>query len=398
VIDRPTPVTLSAVAEINRTAIREALRARGSLSRKQIGDITGLSVATVNRLTGALLVEGLIAPDGFESSTGGRPSAKLRYAGDTRATIAIQVRLEGAFGALVDLDGKVRHRETAPFSAVASDDDSTPESVILTEELIVRLLGVAARLNISCVAIGVTVPGVVHPERGLIDSIPELNWPPLALAERLSGRSGLPTIIENDANALAFGELHRGRGKGLDSLVAILLDNGLGAGIIANGALHRGRRSEAGEVAYLLTDRAAFARPVSTLGDLEDRIGAEGLTREAREHGMQLAEGDLISARRVFELARAGDPIAEAMTNEILDMLAMAVAATVTVLDPHLVVIGSALASDAELILPGIAERLKGKLMSPPRLDVAALGVDGVLLGVAELAAAAVRHDKFVVG
>lgn len=113
---------------------------------------------------------------------------------------------------------------------------------------------------------------------------------------------------------------------------------------------------------------------------------------------MQLAEGDLISATRVFELARGGDPIAQAMTDEILDMLAMTVAATAAVLDPHLVVIGSALASDAELILPGIAERLKGKLMSPPHLEVATLGVDGVLLGVAELAAAAVRRDKFVVG
>lgn len=396
--DRTTPVTLSAVADINRTAIREALRSRGSLSRKQIGEITGLSVATVNRLTGALLDEGLITPDGFESSTGGRPSAKLRYAGDTRATIAVQVRLEGAVAALVDLDGKVRHRETVSFDAAGPRGDTPPPSILQTEALITRLQKVAADLSVRCVAIGVTVPGVVHPENGTIDSIPELGWPPLALAERLSERSGLPAIIENDANALAYGELHRGRGRGLDSLVAILLDNGLGAGIIANGALHRGRRSEAGEVAYLLTDRAALARPVSILGDLEDRIGAEALTREAREHGMQLAEGDLISARRVFELARAGDPIAEAMTNEILDMLAMTVAATAAVLDPHLVVIGSALASDAELILPGITERLKGKLMSPPRLEVAALGVDGVLLGVAELAAAAVRQDKFVIG
>lgn len=396
--DRAKPVTISAVAEINRTTIREALRSRGSLSRKQIEEITGLSVATVNRLTASLLDEGLIASDGFESSTGGRPSEKLRYAGDTRATIAVQVRFEGAVGALVDLDGKVRHRQTVSFDAAAPGSDSQPPSLLQTEKLILQLQKVAAKLNVRCVAIGVTVPGVVHPEHGSIDNIPELSWPPLGLAERLSTRSGLPTVIENDANALAYGELHRGRGRGLDSLVAILLDNGLGAGIIANGALHRGRRSEAGEVAYLLTDRAALARPVSIAGDLEDRIGARALTRKASEYGMQLAEGDLISARRVFELARGGDAIAETMTNEIIDMLAMTVAATAAILDPHLVVIGSALAGDAELILPGIAERLKGKLMSPPRLEVAALGIDGVLLGVAEIAAASVRQDKFVIG
>jgi predicted NBD/HSP70 family sugar kinase len=393
-----TPVTVAAVGEINRTAIREALRSRGPLSRRAIGELTGLSVATVNRLTADLLADGLIAADGFEASTGGRRSTLLRYAGEMRATIAVQVRLGGAVAALVDLDGRVRHRESAAFDDSDSLDDGVPHSLTQTVELISRLLDVSDELGVRCVAVGVTVPGVVHPTNGTIDSIPELGWPPLALAERLSAHVGLPVIVENDANALAYGELHRGGGRGLDSLVAILLDNGLGAGIIANGALHRGRRSEAGEVAYLLTDRAALARPVSAQGDLEDRIGAEALTREARSRGMGVAEDERISAHRVFELAQDGDAIATAMAGEILDMLAMTVAATVAVLDPELVVIGSALASDAELILPALNDRLAGRLMSPPRLEIAALGVDGVLLGIAELAAAAVRQDKFVVG
>ena len=86
---QPRIATTRVVTEINRTAILDALLEHGPLSRKQIVQRTGLSSATVERLSAALLSENLIAVDGLERSSGGRPSYLLRYAGSSRAVAAI---------------------------------------------------------------------------------------------------------------------------------------------------------------------------------------------------------------------------------------------------------------------------------------------------------------------
>ena len=86
--------TTSTLARVNQTAIIEALRGMGALSRQQLGALTGLSPATINRLTATLIEEGAVVQAGHVPSTGGRPAVLLRYAGGTRVVAAIQVRLE----------------------------------------------------------------------------------------------------------------------------------------------------------------------------------------------------------------------------------------------------------------------------------------------------------------
>jgi len=84
--------TTSTLARVNQTAIIEALRESGALSRQQLGVKTGLSPATINRLTASLIDDGLVVAAGQEPSTGGRPSVLLRYAGSSRLVAAIQLR------------------------------------------------------------------------------------------------------------------------------------------------------------------------------------------------------------------------------------------------------------------------------------------------------------------
>lgn len=390
--------TTRTISQVNQTLISEALRANGPLSRAQIGAITGLSPATVNRLTATLIASGVVVDAGVEPSRGGRPAVRLRYAGDTHAVIAIYVRFDGLSGAVVDLDGRIRHHESVEFPQHEGlDAVDGAKSLDLVHTLTDRMLKAATDEHLTCVGIGVAVPGVVHQPGAVVRRIPELGWADLPLGDDVHARTGLPVTVENDANALAFGELHAGAGRDASSLIALLLDNGFGAGIITNRQLHRGARAEAGEVAYMLTDRDALSRPVSQQGDLEDRIGASALTREARARGLVIPDGSLLTAQQVFALSRDGDPIAVDLAEEILDMVSISVAAMTTILDPEVVIIGGALTADAGLILSGIAERLAGRLMSMPQLTASALGTDGVLRGVAEMAAESVRGDAYLV-
>ncbi|MFB9749256.1 ROK family transcriptional regulator [Leifsonia shinshuensis] len=395
--------TTSTLARVNQTAIIEALRASGPLSRQQLGAMTGLSPATINRLTAALVEDGLVVTAGQEPSRGGRPSVLLRYAGSSRLVAAIQLRSDVATGILVDFDGTIVFRRSVELGPRASKDSPEQQRrddqqaqlervFALFDELIAR----ADALGTPCLAAGIAVPGVVQQPDGIVGTMPEFGWTGVPFGTLLRQRTDLPIVVENDANALAFGELRAGAGKGLSGLVAIFLENGLGAGVITNGELYRGARAEAGEIGYLLMERSSLERSYDEHGDLEDRIGSLALTRRARELGVALPASGTLAAQDVFELARTGDRDAREMADEILDMVAIAVAALVIVLDPELVVFGSSFAGEHANVIPEIEQRLRGRIIRVPRVTPATHGEDGVLLGIAELAAAEVNGFAYI--
>ncbi|ANF31668.1 hypothetical protein A0130_08290 [Leifsonia xyli] len=388
--------TTSTLARVNQTAIIEALRESGALSRQQLGAKTGLSPATINRLTASLIEDGLVVAAGQEPSTGGRPSVLLRYAGSSRLVAAIQLRAETVTGILVDFDGKVVFRRSV---ALGAGEDRAPDQergLRKIFRLFDDLIATADSMGTPCLAVGIAVPGVVQQPDGVVGTMPEFGWTGVPFGELLRARTSLPVVVENDANALAYGELHAGAGRGLSSLVALFLENGLGAGIVANGELHRGARAEAGEIGYLLMERSSLERSYDARGDLEDRIGSLALTERARERGMPIPASGSLTAEDVFELARDGNADAQELADEILDMVAIAVAALVIVLDPELVVVGSSFVGSADTVIPGIQERLRGRIIRVPRIEPATHREDAVLLGAAELAAAEVNGFAYL--
>jgi predicted NBD/HSP70 family sugar kinase len=395
--------TTRTVSTINQSAIIAALRDHGPLSRVRIGQLTGLSPATVNRLTTALAKQRLIVQDGQEPSTGGRPSVILRYTGGPRVVSSIHLRGDRVIGGLVDFDGNLverRERRFADGADAAAGDRTAPNEVDkrlqLVADLLAELLDLAERQGTPCLSVGISVPGVVAEPEGRIGPLPELGWPELPLREFLRSHTDLPITIENDANALAYGEYRRGAGVGTSSMVAVLLDNGMGAGIITKGALHRGQHFEAGEIGYLLMERSSLRRSYRDLGDLEDRVGSVALTRSARARGLNGGDRDLLTAHDIVELASTDDPVAQEMVDEIVDMISMAVAALSVILDPEVIVVGSGISSGTDEIIPGIQSRLTGRILRVPRLVPSGLGQDAVLLGVAELAMAEVDQVDFV--
>ncbi|HZL05225.1 MAG TPA: helix-turn-helix domain-containing protein, partial [Coriobacteriia bacterium] len=166
---RQNTATTSALARVNRTTILEKLRNSGTLSRQRIGAMTGLSPATVNRLTAALIEEGLVAFAGQEPSTGGRPAALLRYAGGSRLVAAIQLRADRASGILVDFDAKIVFRQEIHFdprpfrpngrSDAVSRPGEREGGLAQTIELFDLLIRTAETMGTPCLAAGLAVPG-----------------------------------------------------------------------------------------------------------------------------------------------------------------------------------------------------------------------------------------------
>lgn len=379
--------TTKTVSTINQQAVVGVLREHGPLSRVRIADLTGLSQATVNRLTTAMVRSDLLVVQGQEPSNGGRPSQIYRYTGGSRVVAGLHLRRDDMSGVLADFDGRIVHRERVDFDHRTGGRSKRVakrfEEVIT---LVNRLETRAVALGTPCQAIGVAVPGVVNEGDGGIGVLPELGWPSMPLREMLSAQTSLPVVFENDANALALAEYVAGSGAGSTSMVGLLLDNGMGAGIITGGQIHRGHDGEAGEIGYLLMDRTSLANSYDDLGDLEDRVGSEAITRRARELGLEVADGHVLNAQDIFELAAGGDAIAKEILQETIDMVAMAVAALSVILNPEIIVIGGSLSSGADTLMEEIRIRLNGRILRVPPMARSTLGPDATLRGMVELA------------
>ena len=158
--------TTRVVTQINRTAILDVLEEHGPLSRKQIGARTGLSSATVERLSAAMLTEGVLAQEGVQQSSGGRPSNLLRAAGESRVIAAVDVGCDRALGILRDFG-----RETVITEIVEFDEDPATGAVSAstrlagTLALTQRLVHAAEREKRELMGIGISVPGIVHDGR-----------------------------------------------------------------------------------------------------------------------------------------------------------------------------------------------------------------------------------------
>lgn len=389
-MNKPRTATTKVVTEINRTAILDALRIQGPLSRASIGRHTGLSPATVERLCSALVEAGLIVVDGYERSSGGRPSILYRYSGESRVVGAIDVSERQVRGRLVNFDGKVITEEVIRFDFGVPD--AAPDVRLAgTLDIADRLVAASKRVAKPCVGLGVTIPGIVHGKEGRVANTIELGWNDVALGAIIESRTGLPVLIENDANAIGFGEWSQGAGRGAHSMVAYVLGVGVGAGIVHDGALLRGARSAAGEIGFLVTERAHLARPYTTQGDLEARV--LGIARQfASKQGA--SEEDAFAA--LFDAAAAGKPEAVDPAAEVLDYIGLACIALCTVMDPEVIVLAGHLSKKPGYIVEEIRKRIVGRIAYPPRIEEGQLGNDAALAGIAQLTIARARSATYL--
>ncbi|HZP15142.1 MAG TPA: ROK family transcriptional regulator, partial [Nocardioides sp.] len=332
----PRTATTRHVTEINRTAILDVLRERGPLSRRDIQQHTGLGSATVERLCSALIEEGVIEVAGQVRSSVGRPSSLLRFASSVRAIMAVDVTEYTARGRLVNLGGATLYEESLTFALDGADAGAARIDGLL--DLVDRLTSPRTGVTAPIIAVGITVPGIVH--AGVVSKAVELDWREVPLAEIVSARCGLPVHVENDANATAYGEWTSGALAESQSLVALVLGARLSAGIINEGHLYRGHRSAAGEIGFLLTSSASFAHYFPEQGDIESSLAEQVLPFAAREglHGKRIGP----AFRAMMGRCRAGDEQASQARDEFFDSIALAFVAISVVLSPQVIVLAGA--------------------------------------------------------
>lgn len=254
-------------------------------------------------------------------------------------------------------------------------------------------------------AIGLATPGTLDIPNGILMEPANLpKWRHIPIRQIVADYHGKPTVLQNDANAAAFGEFWGGKGQGAHSLVLWTLGTGVGCGLIVNQQIVEGAHSHAGECGYLYI-QMENGRPSATgmSGVLEGYCSTAGITRrtqEGLESGLEspfmrqrIADGQEVSPLLVAEAAEAGDTLANQILEDTARFMAYGTANLMHTIDPDVVLFGGNMnfgRNETELgrRFIGLVQREVRRLTFPVpgsrvRIDYAELGGHAGFIGAA---------------
>lgn len=261
-------------------------------------------------------------------------------------------------------------------------------------DALVRLVGQLGEHGHAIDAIGVGLPGLIDSERGIVHELTNIpGWEEVPLRQIMRDRTGLPVEIENDAKAMAYGEVKFGAAKSGRDVICVTLGTGVGGGLIIDGKIYRGATLAAGEIGHMSIDYRGRPGPYGNFGGLEEYIGNQQIAERAHERyraaGQEVSVEDC-NPRKLAERANAGDAIAKQMWEDLGDELGAALANVVWIINPDTIVIGGGVAAAGDLIfeptIRSLRSRTSGVIHSSLRILPAALGNDAGIIGSAALA------------
>lgn len=252
-------------------------------------------------------------------------------------------------------------------------------------------------------SIGVSAAGFISSDRKTILATPNIaEWNGVNLDRELNEILGKTIVLENDANAAAWGEFKFGAGRGRNDLMLLTLGTGVGGGLILDGALFRGAFGIGAELGHIRIVPEGHLCGCGIRGCLEQYSSGSALLRHAREAISAspdiarnlLARGDGtlegLKGQHITDAAREGDPVAMAAFNTMASYLGAGIASLCAVIDPSCIVIGGGVIDAGEIFLGPTREAalrlipFSGK-HPYPEIVAAELGNHAGLVGVADL-------------
>ena len=309
-------------------------------------------------------------------------------------TLAIGIDVGGTkiAGGVVDESGAVL--EELRVESPATDAHAIEAAI---EKLVTEL---STRHPIE--AVGVGAAGYIDKSRSVVMFAPNLAWRDPDLKADLESTLRLPVVVENDANAAAWGEFQFGAGHDVDDLLLVTVGTGVGGGVVLDGSLYRGAFGVGAEIGHMRVVPDGIRCGCGNRGCFEMYASGSALVREARaaaRAGSLLAadlldraggDVDAITGPLVTEAARAGDTFALEQLASLGRWLGEGIASLTAVLDPAVVVIGGGVSAADDLLLDPVRHAFGAQLTGRghrPTLEIrkARLGNRAGLIGAADL-------------
>ncbi|WEO99019.1 ROK family protein [Streptomyces sp. FXJ1.172] len=299
-------------------------------------------------------------------------------------------------GALVDGDGRILAR--AQRGTPAQQDGETV--MLAVEEVLTDLAG--SPLWDRAGALGIGSAGPVDASAGTVSPVNVPGWREFPLVERVRAvTGGLPVELIGDGVAITAAEHWQGAARGHDNALCMVVSTGVGGGLVLNGRLHPGPTGNAGHIGHISVDLDGDPCPCGSRGCVERIASGPNIARRALEQGWRPGPDGDTSAAAVAAAAREGDPVAVASFDRAAQALAAGIAATATLVEIDIAVIGGGVGKAGDILLAPLRKALTdyATLSFVQRLTVtpAQMGTDAGLVGAAA-AALARRPDATAAG
>jgi len=380
------------VRRANLSAIVRELHLRGPLSRSELVARTGLTRSAIRVLLGELVAADLVSEDRrAHLGTPGRPSPLVHANPANAVVLALDIAVDSIAAALVGFGGE----------DLALQRVDRPRGHLSVAETIADLVQLAgpllapARGSDALIAVGVSVAGIIRRPDGFVRLAPNLGWHDVPLADQLAEALGVqaPISVANEADLGALAELRRGAAVGLEDVLYLSGEVGVGGGLIVGGRPLTGAAGYGGEVGHFPIRHDGAPCRCGSAGCWETEIGERALLRQA---GYDQGGGrDQVDA--LLADAATGSPRALAALAEVGRWLGIGLAGLVNVLNPQMVVLGGLFHRIHPFVAPAIEAELDRLGLQASRALVrvvpSMLAEDAPLLGAAEMAFDALLSD-----
>ncbi|MCX4582752.1 ROK family glucokinase [Streptomyces sp. NBC_01481] len=307
-------------------------------------------------------------------------------------TIGVDIGGTKIAAGVVDEEGTILETYTVPTP-------STPEGIV--DAICSAVAGAGEGHDIEAVGIGAA--GYVDDKRATVLFAPNIQWRHEPLKDKVEQRVGLPVVVENDANAAAWGEYRFGAGQGHEDVICITLGTGLGGGIIIGNKLRRGRFGVAAEFGHIRVVPDGLLCGCGSQGCWEQYASGRALVRYAKQRAnatpenaavlLGLGDGTVagIDGKHISAAARQGDPVAIDSFRELARWAGAGLADLASLFDPSAFIVGGGVSDEGELVLDPIRNSFRrwligGQWRPHAQVLAAQLGGKAGLVGAADLA------------
>jgi glucokinase len=309
----------------------------------------------------------------------------------TRAAIGVDVGGTKTKGAIVHDSGDVLLRIERPTERNAG----TKGILAIVDDLVAR----SSEFDAEISAVGVGAAGFVDARSGSVTFAPNLVYDDVHVADAVRSRSGLPVVVDNDANAAAWGERAYGAARGSDHVAYLTIGTGIGSGFIVEGRLVRGLTGAGAEMGHTVVDPDGPQCTCGLRGCLEQVASGTAIARLARkaleddpDSSMLSFAGsvDMVTTEDVARAAHEYDETARMVLRQAGKALGIGLSNVANIFDPEVILLGGSVARAGEPFLGPARDQFvrmtDAQRRRPMRLDVTSLRGDAGIVGAAALA------------
>ncbi|EED24800.1 N-acetylglucosamine repressor [Vibrio sp. 16] len=350
------------VKQLNSAAVYRLIDQQGPISRIQVADVSQLAPASVTKITRQLLERGLIKEVAQQASTGGRRAISLTTEVEPFHSVAVRIGRDYIQFSLYNLGGKELASDYTEFFYTTQDELvdgllSHLKQFITDNHTIINQL----------IAIGISLPGLVNPETGVVEYMPNITIDNLGLAELVKNTFHVQCFVGNDVRGMALAEHYFGASKDCQDSILVSVHRGTGAGIIVNGQVFLGYNRNVGEIGHIQIDPLGEQCQCGNFGCLETVAANPAIVERVNKLIAQGYESSLtalesITIGDVCEHANLGDELAKQSLVRVGNQLGKAIAITINLFNPQKVIIAGNITQCEDIVFLQFAAMLKTNL------------------------------------